>query len=218
LAEPLFHQVFAVKVHQKRVFIYMEYIEGSTLSDCDASTRRAVALQILACVTELRQLRLPRDGQIGDFPTSTHRNLKRAVLGVAPSASRARTPTLLDTAAFQRWLISEVTTRSRVLPTARMREPLLPHILSLDASAPIVFTHGDRHSGNVLVHDGQVVGIIDWEIAGWYPDWVEAQIVGHYRDTQRDEQVAELAAALGIAEEEKAWKSPYLWIHVIRMG
>jgi len=34
-----------------------------------------------------------------------------------------------------------------------------------------VFTHGDLSSLNVLVRGDQIVGIIDWETAGWYPSY-----------------------------------------------
>ena len=34
----------------------------------------------------------------------------------------------------------------------------------------IVFTHADFRPTNVIVKDGHVAGIIDWEMAGWYPE------------------------------------------------
>lgn len=37
----------------------------------------------------------------------------------------------------------------------------------------LVFTHGDLNPGNIIVHDGKIVGIIDWEFAGWYPHYRE---------------------------------------------
>lgn len=38
----------------------------------------------------------------------------------------------------------------------------------------IVFTHGDLHMKNILVDDaGKVSGIVDWECAGWYPEYWE---------------------------------------------
>lgn len=37
----------------------------------------------------------------------------------------------------------------------------------------IVFTHGDLNMRNILVHNGKLSGIIDWETAGWYPDYWE---------------------------------------------
>jgi len=39
-------------------------------------------------------------------------------------------------------------------------------------SAP-VFTHGDLCPDNILIRDGQVVGIVGWEAAGWYPEYWE---------------------------------------------
>ncbi|KAJ6445289.1 kinase-like domain-containing protein [Purpureocillium lavendulum] len=38
---------------------------------------------------------------------------------------------------------------------------------------PVVFTHGDLSSLNVLVRGDQVVAIIDWETAGWLPAYWE---------------------------------------------
>ena len=38
---------------------------------------------------------------------------------------------------------------------------------------PPVFTHGDLSSLNILVRDDKIVGIIDWETAGWYPSYWE---------------------------------------------
>ncbi|OCT49045.1 Protein kinase-like protein [Cladophialophora carrionii] len=34
----------------------------------------------------------------------------------------------------------------------------------------IVFTHGDLSPINIIVREGRVVGIVDWEYAGWYPE------------------------------------------------
>lgn len=36
-----------------------------------------------------------------------------------------------------------------------------------------VFTHGDLNPSNILVRGSRVVGIIDWEFAGWYPFYWE---------------------------------------------
>ncbi|KAI0669120.1 kinase-like protein [Trametes maxima] len=44
----------------------------------------------------------------------------------------------------------------------------------------IVFTHGDLHGLNILVKDGRLAGIIDWETAGWLPEyWEHTSIEGH---------------------------------------
>lgn len=40
-------------------------------------------------------------------------------------------------------------------------------------SWPSVFTHGDLSSLNILARGDDIVGIIDWETAGWYPSYWE---------------------------------------------
>lgn len=40
-------------------------------------------------------------------------------------------------------------------------------------SWPLVFTHGDLSSLNILARGDDIVGIIDWETAGWYPSYWE---------------------------------------------
>ncbi|OBT61569.1 hypothetical protein VE03_08947 [Pseudogymnoascus sp. 23342-1-I1] len=38
---------------------------------------------------------------------------------------------------------------------------------------PYVLTHGDLNTGNIFVHNGHISAIIDWEHAGYFPDWWE---------------------------------------------
>lgn len=38
-------------------------------------------------------------------------------------------------------------------------------------SHPIVFSHGDLKHHNIMVKDGRITGFLDWESAGWYPDY-----------------------------------------------
>ncbi|KAK1771406.1 kinase-like protein [Phialemonium atrogriseum] len=48
----------------------------------------------------------------------------------------------------------------------------LPGMLSRPACS--VFTHGDIRPGNILVNkQSQIVGLLDWENAGFYPDYWE---------------------------------------------
>ncbi|KAI8939529.1 hypothetical protein NX059_003298 [Plenodomus lindquistii] len=39
--------------------------------------------------------------------------------------------------------------------------------------APYVLTHADLNLGNIMVHNGKIEAIIDWELAGYYPWWAE---------------------------------------------
>lgn len=42
---------------------------------------------------------------------------------------------------------------------------------SLTDGHEIVFTHGDLRRRNILVENGRITAILDWEYAGWYPEW-----------------------------------------------
>jgi hypothetical protein len=37
----------------------------------------------------------------------------------------------------------------------------------------IFFTHADLNPGNVIIHNGRLSGFVDWEFAGWYPEYWE---------------------------------------------
>lgn len=41
------------------------------------------------------------------------------------------------------------------------------------ADYPVVFTHGDIAARNIIVRDGHVAALLDWEYAGWMPEYWE---------------------------------------------
>ncbi|KAK0186168.1 hypothetical protein F5146DRAFT_171719 [Armillaria mellea] len=52
-----------------------------------------------------------------------------------------------------------------MLETAKKMPTLFPH--------DIVFTHGDLWDHNIMVDQGHITGIVDWEWAGWLPEYWE---------------------------------------------
>jgi hypothetical protein len=53
-------------------------------------------------------------------------------------------------------------------------EPEINKLIDLHSGQwPLVFTHGDLSSLNVLVRGDQIVGIVDWETSGWFPAYWE---------------------------------------------
>ncbi|KAI0198791.1 kinase-like domain-containing protein [Astrocystis sublimbata] len=53
--------------------------------------------------------------------------------------------------------------------------PALRSMLStqLRTDHEIVLTHGDLHATNIMVRDGRIVALIDWENAGFYPEYLD---------------------------------------------
>ncbi|KAG6240313.1 hypothetical protein E4U25_008139 [Claviceps purpurea] len=46
----------------------------------------------------------------------------------------------------------------------------LPNVVH-SSGHEIVLTHGDLNMRNIMMHNGRLSGIIDWETCGWYPDY-----------------------------------------------
>lgn len=74
-----------------------------------------------------------------------------------------------------------------------------------DMEHGIVFTHGDLALHNVLVHDGHISGFIDWESAGWYPEYWE--FTTPLRWPARDRENGAMFRRLGGERYEKELKA-----------
>ncbi|SPJ79289.1 uncharacterized protein FTOL_07680 [Fusarium torulosum] len=55
---------------------------------------------------------------------------------------------------------------------AILQTPALPGVAHHDGHK-IVFTHSDLNMRNILMYNGRLAGIVDWENSGWYPDYWE---------------------------------------------
>jgi aminoglycoside phosphotransferase (APT) family kinase protein len=60
----------------------------------------------------------------------------------------------------------------------------------MSSAEPYTFTHGDLFAGNIMVKDGKLAGIIDWEGSGYFPVWWEFTCAG-----------------IGLGEEDAEWKA-----------
>ncbi|KAF2752748.1 kinase-like protein [Pseudovirgaria hyperparasitica] len=60
----------------------------------------------------------------------------------------------------------------------------------MPSTGPFTFTHGDLNSGNIMVENGNLTGILDWEASGYFPVWWEYT-----------------AAGIGLGSEDKEWKT-----------
>lgn len=43
----------------------------------------------------------------------------------------------------------------------------------LGADYPVVFTYADIAARNIMIRAGRFIAILDWELAGWYPEYWE---------------------------------------------
>lgn len=161
LPVPKVHCAF---VHKGCTYILMERINGQPLGKSWVQRSPASKLMILECLKKLvSQMRC----------LHTDNNRIRSVTG--GSLYDPRMPTTAgrfgpfeNVQQFHCHLRHGIQAHSN--HDADVTKLIILH--SRDWDAP-TFTHGDLSSLNILVRGDDVVGIIDWETAGWYPSYWE---------------------------------------------
>lgn len=149
-----------VDAESKHVVIMMEYIDGRPLDEewdsYDDLQKRSVESQLRKYLEELRQIP-------GTFVGSVDgSNCNDQLFDNDPTLSGP-----FDSEAdFQKGLIGALKERGSQTWTdvvIRFIEAMPPH--------KIVLTHNDIAPRNILVRDAKVVGIVDWEFSGFYPEY-----------------------------------------------
>lgn len=164
-------------------YIFMEFIEGEDLGKSwetfNAIEKQQISADLKSHMTELRSL--PAATYIG----SVHgRPVTDIIFEWSTTSKGKRTPFLCsqcDSRSVLNMLqgpFSSVQDFNATIAdtfAAQSKTHVGPYIRGiLDAHHHgIVFTHGDLRPPNVIVRNGRVAAIIDWELAGWYPDYWE---------------------------------------------
>ncbi|KAL3481747.1 kinase-like protein [Aspergillus californicus] len=143
-------------------YIFMSYVEGETLEEAwegyDQPTKDHVTSQLKEYFSELRSIKTSNYigsvdcGPVNDPMLEGHDNKD-------PFDSEA---------AFNTALVDAYQAK---VPKLNIKA-YLSGMLS-DKTHCIVFTHGDLRLRNIMVHNGSVSGIVDWEFSGWYPEYWE---------------------------------------------
>jgi aminoglycoside phosphotransferase len=165
-------RVHCAFVHNNRAFIVMDRIRGvsltrawTTLSDSD---RTAIYEQLKVMFQELRSLTPPPGVGVESCVGGSLRDSRIA-------RSSPRFGPFKTTQEFHLWLRNGL--RPEDHPDREEDEDwkdIKAMAQKQDGPWPApVFTHGDLNPSNILVHGDRVVGIIDWEFAGWYPYYWE---------------------------------------------
>ncbi|KAF3918725.1 hypothetical protein AA313_de0209287 [Arthrobotrys entomopaga] len=153
----------------QKTHIVMEYIEGDCLEDLwdelELDKKEDIINQLRQILAELRSL----EGTFIGSVDHTHcedvlfeeTNVPRGPYNSEEEFSQGIVDTLLE---------KEDTAFPRMV-CAMVKDVLKDH--------KIVFTHGDFLPRNILVRDGKVVAILDWEMSGWYPEYWEYTKIFH---------------------------------------
>ncbi|KAF1956767.1 hypothetical protein CC80DRAFT_65135 [Byssothecium circinans] len=160
-----------------RQFIMVDRVEGENLQDAWATlspeARIRIADQTAKFLEQLRALQSSKMASLGDAPLYSGWLFLQGT----------KTPHGPFTSDDEFWA-SLVRTLDILPEKARVafRKRLPP-------CAPYTFTHGDLTTVNIMVKDGNLAAIVDWEWAGYYPVWWEYT-----------------AAGIGLSKEDAEWK------------
>ncbi|KAL3959469.1 hypothetical protein PCL_08917 [Purpureocillium lilacinum] len=141
--------------------IRMSYIEGETLDklwpDLPAEKKSGVARQLRVILEEMRSV-TPPPNFVGACDGTQIRDTRLHFTYHAPFCTNEKS--------FNEYLLSSLYEQT---------PPVLREAFSrrLRTDHRIVLSHCDLTPRNILVHDGKVKGIIDWEDSGWYPAYWE---------------------------------------------
>ncbi|KAK4103154.1 kinase-like protein [Parathielavia hyrcaniae] len=138
--------------------ITMQYVEGQTLkhawSSLTTDQRSNVTNELRGYIAQLQALASRSDVLLGRLDG------QGAVLPTNFPRSGGPFSSLAD---LQHWLVHP--------PRRSEKQSMYWHQITtqLVADYPIIFTYGDIAARNIMVRDGHVVAILDWEYAGCYP-------------------------------------------------
>lgn len=139
----------------------MDYIPGDTLSEIWTSLsedqKRDFARQLRAILEVMRTIKPPEE-HIGSCGGGQVRDSRDYFPYTAPACR--------DEQEFNNYLLSGLVRHTpSALRTTFSRRLRTDH--------RTVFTHADLAPRNIIVRDGKIVGLVDWEDAGWYPEYWE---------------------------------------------
>jgi aminoglycoside phosphotransferase (APT) family kinase protein len=149
-----------------RRYFEMDHMPGKQLSKAwkglNVEQKRSIAAQLRGYVDQLRNLK-------GDYIGAVDRG--KAVIGQRRTLECGPFDTEKE---FNSFLFDDL-----VHTVPRLTKHYARH--ALFDNHEIVFTHGDLVPRNILVDENaKVTAILDWEEAGWYPEYWEYKKAFHY--------------------------------------
>lgn len=140
-----------------------ERIEGTSLDEAwnnlTTLQRRDIAKQVAAYVAQLRDLQSDTMHSLGETG-------KLYAYPLFPTGG-PRSPVGPFNSDDQLW--AEMAKSLKGLPDNISRKLHR----SMPPAAPYTFSHGDLSMGHIMIKDGKVTGILDWEKGGYFPRWFE---------------------------------------------
>ncbi|KAJ9657866.1 hypothetical protein H2198_004062 [Neophaeococcomyces mojaviensis] len=155
-------KVYRTYCVDKHVYIEMEFIKGNTLHTVWSSNtlspdeKRSFVEQVAAYMNQLRALDPPQQGVVASAELGQCLDYRVGYHPFGPFHSNEEFHSFL-----RRHILLDDSTQvyGESVTQCHTRQ------------YRTCFSHGDLCPSNLMVRDGRIVAIIDWEFAGWYPEY-----------------------------------------------
>lgn len=150
---------------ENRYMILMERVKGQTLEDAwstlSETEKETIADQVAEALKQLRS-----------FESTNMRDIDQGPIYSGWLFGDPEKP--FGPFSFDSELWDSLRHRFHQPPMKVFPEHALENLRKrLPDCRPYVLTHGDLNSGNIVVENGKLAGILDWEYAGYFPVWWE---------------------------------------------
>lgn len=180
--------------------IIMQYVGGETLEAAwpkmTKATKQAVVKEVAGYVEQMRQLVPPKAGMVGSISLGAGYDHRFGEYRFGP---------------FDKMEDFHVYARRDDPLDAWNHEKNVVQVHSKSDAYAAKFTHGDLVPSNIIVKNGRIAAIIDWETAGWFPEYWEYTKLRHQWRPYREEFYQEMDRVMvtypvELAAEQAIWK------------
>lgn len=186
-------------------YIVMEYIPGENLQNfwkgLGPEDRENIAGQLRTCLDAMRGMPAP-----AYFGSLGRRRFEEGIFWVPPldrtEANLQSSGPFASEDEFNTALVRKYLYHRGDPYKAKLYSRLYPSVLRKHRP---VFTHGDFHRKNVVVKSDKTVCIVDWESAGWYPEYWEYALASVSAAGWRDDWLDHVPRILDEYPNEYAW-------------
>ncbi|TQV91999.1 hypothetical protein V2A60_004307 [Cordyceps javanica] len=186
-------------------YIIMEYISGESLEACwsllESCQKKEIASQLRTCLNMLRNIPAP-----GYFGCLGGQPFEESVFWISPhdepDQHRQISGPFGSEAELNKALVQKYLYNGGSAHKAKFYSRLLPSALRDHAA---VFTHGDLQRKNIILKKDKSLVLIDWEAAGWYPEYWEYTSATVAAAAWKDDWHEYLSEMLDEYPNEYAW-------------
>lgn len=186
-------RVLNVFSREEQMYLVMEYIDGTPLDAAWRSLtpeeKNNICSELKRYLRELRELKSPRPGAVEAIDGSACFDTRlRGLFGPFESIDKFHTHFGHDYIRSNPERFPEYQANFQRIAGKQYRT---------------VFTHADIGPYNILVRNGRIAAILDWEFAGWYPEyWEYTRSVSSYLGHRHLRQLLREGALMDVYPDE----------------